>query len=387
MSKVGIIEYEKLVDGTRLMYKNTNLVSVECPFPVLKNGTQMFAWCSSLTTFNVSELPKLENGESMFYNPNFSTFNCNLPSLICGNQMFFKNSAAHLTSFQGNLDSLEDGEKFFYGQEGFTDFSTNSLQSLKCGKYMFYNTLLNLKSVKNIAEKIGDINGLDRDKDSDWSYQINGQTKTIEKNNRGVITLNVNISSISDQLEAAQYYEAITNKGWHLDRYSGESKIGVSPKFQYMNSYPIKIEKYKNNKWTTVFQGDIEGNLHRLQGRENSDIPFVGPTKCSVGNMDDFVLIANGSDFIIRPDKGFIKSNDKSRDFYKPWEDDGTCTNDNGGTIYFVYKDSSSSNVTLGLKIETVKATTLKFTCNWLVSRTGKYRLTINGVTKVSTTP
>jgi hypothetical protein len=39
MSKVGIIDYEKLVDGTKLMYNNKNLTSVKCPFPELQNGS------------------------------------------------------------------------------------------------------------------------------------------------------------------------------------------------------------------------------------------------------------------------------------------------------------------------------------------------------------
>ena len=42
MSDVGLIEYDKLEDGTRLMYENNNLTSVECSFPNLKNGTEMF---------------------------------------------------------------------------------------------------------------------------------------------------------------------------------------------------------------------------------------------------------------------------------------------------------------------------------------------------------
>jgi hypothetical protein len=62
MAKIGIIEYEKLVDGTKLMYNNTNLTSVKCPFPALKNGKWMFRGCSFLKTFEVTDLSKLENG-------------------------------------------------------------------------------------------------------------------------------------------------------------------------------------------------------------------------------------------------------------------------------------------------------------------------------------
>jgi hypothetical protein len=119
MSDVGLIEYDKLEDGTNLMYKNENLTSVECPFPNLKNGTQMFSGCSSLTDVNISDLSKLENGNMMFYIPNFADFKCNLPSLKYGGSMFMNydksenenwTNTAKLRNFAGDLSNLVDGK-------------------------------------------------------------------------------------------------------------------------------------------------------------------------------------------------------------------------------------------------------------------------------------
>ena len=67
MSKVGIIEFNKLVNGSKLMYNNTNLLSVECGFPSLIDGTSMFSGCESLTTFKGS-LGSLKTARDMFHN-------------------------------------------------------------------------------------------------------------------------------------------------------------------------------------------------------------------------------------------------------------------------------------------------------------------------------
>jgi hypothetical protein len=55
----------------------------------------------------------------------------------------------------------------------------------------------------NIVNALPDINHLDRDNDADWTYELNGETRTIEKEKRGVISINSGIigSSISDGLD------------------------------------------------------------------------------------------------------------------------------------------------------------------------------------------
>lgn len=40
--ELGIIEVSKLKNATGLMKGNTNLTSVNCPFPALETGKEMF---------------------------------------------------------------------------------------------------------------------------------------------------------------------------------------------------------------------------------------------------------------------------------------------------------------------------------------------------------
>jgi hypothetical protein len=65
MSKVGIIEYEKLVNGSKLMYNNKNLTSMECDFPLLENGENMFCGCTNMVTLKTS-LDSLTSAKNMF---------------------------------------------------------------------------------------------------------------------------------------------------------------------------------------------------------------------------------------------------------------------------------------------------------------------------------
>ena len=65
MSKVGIIEYEKLVNGSKLMYNNENLTSMECDFPLLENGENMFCGCTNMVTLKTS-LDSLTSAKNMF---------------------------------------------------------------------------------------------------------------------------------------------------------------------------------------------------------------------------------------------------------------------------------------------------------------------------------
>ena len=59
MSKVGIIDCVKLVNGTKLMYNNTNLTDVKCSFPALEDGSEMFSGCSALTNVSIPDLSSL----------------------------------------------------------------------------------------------------------------------------------------------------------------------------------------------------------------------------------------------------------------------------------------------------------------------------------------
>lgn len=65
MSKVGIIESEKMTSGVNLMKGNSNLVQVDTDFSNLQNGNGMFNGCSNLSSFK-SNLCSLTDGTDMF---------------------------------------------------------------------------------------------------------------------------------------------------------------------------------------------------------------------------------------------------------------------------------------------------------------------------------
>ena len=287
MSDVGLIEYDKLEDGTNLMYKNENLTSVECPFPNLKNGTKMFSSCSSLTDVNISDLSKLENGNMMFYIPNFADFKCDLPSLKYGGSMFMNynkaenenwTNTAKLRNFAGDLSNLVDGKQMFCQQSKLYNFTTPNLKNLKSGYQMFWRARLSFDSVVNIVNALPDINHLDRDNDADWIYELNGETRTIEKEKRGVISINSGIigSSISDGLDIQQMYDiqpyldSCFAKGWYVHR--GDENTGYLGRtyipFVYKNELSLKVEKYTSGSFVTTFDTDLIVYLSRHQGEE-----------------------------------------------------------------------------------------------------------------------
>lgn len=180
MSKVGIIEFDKLEIGDILMRNNTYLREWRCPLPSLTSGSNMFSscynltafssnlssltdgsgmfhWCKALTSFS-SDLPSLTQGRSMFnYCTNLKSFTSNssgspvnLSSLTGGFEMF--QDCYQLTSFNSELPSLTNGEMMFYNCYNLRSF-TSDLSSLKIGEYMFYNC----KSLDTVTIKLKDI--------------------------------------------------------------------------------------------------------------------------------------------------------------------------------------------------------------------------------------
>lgn len=126
--KLGIIEVNALRDANGLMEGNTHLKSVECPFPALTNGSNMFKDCINLTLFYCDDLSKLYNGTSMFGgceklrtvvgsggNP------LNLSSLSNGTSMFYYTSISEFTT---DLPSLTDGTSMFLNS-GLTIFDSS----------------------------------------------------------------------------------------------------------------------------------------------------------------------------------------------------------------------------------------------------------------------
>lgn len=358
MSKVGIIDYEKLVDGTKLMYNNTNLTSVKCPFPVLKNGCYMFCGCNALTNVSIPDLSSLQNGYMMFYKTRLQNFSCDLPSLKNGDTMFMNynqatpanfSETAKLVSFNGDLGELVDGKSLFSQQSKFTTFSTSSLQNLKSGIDMFYRTSLNLNSVKQIADNIRDIRDLNRNTDSDWSYQIDGEEETIiDKSDRGIITINGWFPvGYEDSIKVQKELEKITDKGWYVDRWAGNATTSIYEiNFYNEKTHNIVIQKYTNNKWQDVLNTDVTFLTSRRQGKVNDKV-VTWDTEGVGTNSLEFEPFSWG-----RPDVGFIEEN-KTREECEYWKDDGTCSGNNAIILSMIHNDSG---VQVDFYVETQKA-------------------------------
>ena len=118
MSKIGIIEFDKLEIGDRLMQGNTYLREWRCPLPNLTDGYGMFHYCTNLKSWNI-DLPSLDNGEDMF------------------RQCF------ELESFSSDLSNLTNAEWMFAGCSNLKSLTSDSngspvdLSNLKYGGYMF----------------------------------------------------------------------------------------------------------------------------------------------------------------------------------------------------------------------------------------------------------
>ena len=152
---VGKIENENLVTADRLMNNMYNLKIVNCNFPKLKCGLQMFSNCGNLTTVN-TDLSSLETGRDLFFTcGNLNTISLtSLDKLINGSRMFL--SCKKITNFSYDLPNLKNGRGMFEGCSTLTNFS-GSLGNLLCGYNMFTGCKLNKQSVLNIAESIKDI--------------------------------------------------------------------------------------------------------------------------------------------------------------------------------------------------------------------------------------
>lgn len=390
MSDIGMIEYDKLEDGTKLMYNNENLTSVECPFPNLKNGTQMFCGCSSLIDVNISDLSKLENGNMMFYIPNFADFKCDLPSLKYGRHMFMNYNKAEptnwantakLRSFTGDLSNLVDGENMFNQQSILNSFTTPSLKKLKSGYHMFWRASLSFDSVVNVVNTLPDINHLDRDNDADWTYELNGETRTIEKEKRGVITINSVIISSSlgsghkqEMYDIQPHLDLCFDKGWYVDRNDGN--LGYIGRkyipFVYKNELSLKVEKYTSGSFVTTFDTDLIVYVSRQQGSEG--YASFSYTKQRV-NIDSkyFILRTNlGSLFPIKDsymDDGTSISSSELRymlAIHHDWIKDGKLRDEPNLSIYFdVF--TNKSNMTVNFKNAVRRG-----------GATGKYKVYIN---------
>ena len=166
------------------------------------NGSRLMYNNTSLTSW-VGDLSSLENGQKMFYccynltalDADSSGSPVNLSSLTDAFCMFesCKKLSAFTSDSSGspvNLSSLENGCRMFYGCSALTSF-TSDLSSLTDGWGMFQGCLLDTASVKNIAETI--------------------KTCVIDSP-----FIDIGIGNSSPTEEEHTYFTQIHNKGWKV---------------------------------------------------------------------------------------------------------------------------------------------------------------------------
>lgn len=331
MSKVGIIEYEKLVNGSKLMYQNTDLVSVECTFPALVNGQNMFDGCSSLQSFN-SDLSQLVTGENCFNN-------------------------TVLKTYKGNLGNLKNG-------------------------YNMFNTkTLTVNSIKNISESISVINHLNRDNDDDWILSDG----VIPYEKRGIITIRGGLRKnhtewTNDDVKKVQnYIDDIIRKGWYIDINDGGTRRednGHGENWVYANAHNIPFCHYGecdlniSVNGTKLFSGRLGLTFVRHQGWPLyngryiiGDLAYYPGCGCFIVKVVTGNTTINKMSYVegymtsdsnmITPKKGYFNISDS-----KTWQesqtylDDGTCE---GQFKIHMYSESENKNVYIVFKMEVIR--------------------------------
>ena len=193
-------------DGTytTVNYIDMNLLN-------LADGEGMFQYCSNCVFSNGLKLGNLISGYGMFASCNGQNWDDVLPkgndyrtydleSLVNGNYMF-RNTPLRVIYF-------------------------NSLKNLKCGYNMFYGSQLTQGSVERLKLALPDIRGKNKENDEDWQYTIEGQTYTIDKDYRGVISIQVGKDSSQDYYTDAtvQFCGQMADiKGWTVELYNHDN--------------------------------------------------------------------------------------------------------------------------------------------------------------------
>lgn len=191
------------------MFQNCyGLTSVRASMTALQIGEQMFLGLDKLKTFSdyglissspysqLSEnLQLLRNGDFMFAKTAFENvrhqdsghvgeleyygqyaLNASFGYLTTAHNMF--SYCKQLSSFECDLPYLVNASHMF-AKTGLQRFYTSTLASMKTGAYMFYDDYTNTASgrladsdILNIANVINNIYGLNKQDDSQWTYQF-----------------------------------------------------------------------------------------------------------------------------------------------------------------------------------------------------------------------
>lgn len=181
------------------MFNGSKLISFSEQMPKLVNAYMMFS-TPTFENFNVATLPKLSNAEKMFYNTKMTSFTTDVPHLSNANAMFM---ASNISNFNADISNLKTGYNMFSSSEG---------SSTGCP--------LSESSFTNIADKIKDISGLNKDDDSQWKYDttktdgtVNLNAGTISYDYRGVIHLHCD-SSLQTNYNIVAAMDKLITKGW-----------------------------------------------------------------------------------------------------------------------------------------------------------------------------
>lgn len=224
------IETNKILDVSGVVDRwKTTLYEWDSDLSSLRTCSGMFESCSNLTSFN-GDLSSLESQYRMFANSALSSWDVDLPNLTNGGGMFF--NCTNLSTFYSDLSSLIDGSCGLGSVAGMFQNSSlsefeSSLKSLKSGYQMFAGcTNLTDKSIAIIAGSINDISGLDKNNGSNWTYTYfdNSQTRnnTISSNARGAIHIGNKQLTSNDHLYK-NCIAILQEKGWNV--YIGESLV------------------------------------------------------------------------------------------------------------------------------------------------------------------
>ena len=169
----------QLVDGSRMFTNHRNLTKFDLDLPSLKIAQNMFG-SAGITSFN-GNLQNLENGNSAFYNTPLTSFISDLPKCSFAGWMF--NNCIKLSKFVIDLPLVNDARSMFHYCPLLQEFR-GCLPSLRDARNMFHSCKLSPLSVMHIIEGIKDVRS--------ETLAENGESALFSTD--GIITIGINVT-------------------------------------------------------------------------------------------------------------------------------------------------------------------------------------------------
>ena len=169
----------QLLNGSRMFENHRNLTKFDLDLPSLKIAQNMFA-STGITTFN-GNLKNLENGNSTFYNTPLTSFISDLPKCSFTGWMF--SSCLKLSKFIIDLPFVYNAKSMFEACFSLQEFR-GCLPSLRDARNMFHGCKLSPLSVMHIIEGIKDVRS--------ETLAENGESSL--SSNEGIITIGINVT-------------------------------------------------------------------------------------------------------------------------------------------------------------------------------------------------